>query len=463
MAEQESEEQGLSPLGRVAAIGALILAVVIVGFLMMGGGEDYTVRARFQTATQMVKGQVVQIAGKPVGTIKSVDLVANGQAELELKIDDEFAPLRRGTQVALRLPSLSSPAGRYVDLQLPDGRVTETIPDGGLIEINDTASAIDLDHLFNLFDKKTRKGLQQFFRGQGEAYQARGEDANAGWKYLNPALVASRRLFDEINYDTPLLERFLVEQSKFVTDVADRRTDLAMLVDRLATATGAIAREEDSLARAVGALPPFLRRANTTFVNLRSTLDHVDPLVEESKPVAPRLRKVLAQLRPFARDAVPTFKNLADLARRKGKDNDLYELAQSTLPLRDVAIGPVQRNGAEREGSFPATTKSLRRQTPIWGFFRPYAVDFTGWLDDFSHSGAYDANGSFSRNAFTVNAFSTVNGQLAPIPPELRAEFFQTLNGIGQTSRCPGSMERGSLWKPSPDFNCDESQGPVGP
>ncbi len=333
MEEQQSEEQGLSPIGRAAAIGALLLAVVIVGWLLMGGGEDYRVRARFQAATQIVKGNVVQIAGKPVGLVKSIDLVENGQAELELAIDDEFAPLREGTQVSLRLPSLSSAAGRYVDLQMPDGRVKETIPDGGLIEVQDTNSAIDLDHLFNLFDRKTRKGLQQFFRGQGEAYAGRGEDANAGWKYLSPSLVAARRLFDEINYDTPMLERFLVAQSKLVTDVAERRNDLAMLVDRLATATGAIAREESSLSRAVGALPTFLRRANTTFVNLRSTLDHVDPLVEESKPVAPRLRKVLAELRPFARDAVPTFKGLADLARRPGKDNDLLRAGPGNAPV----------------------------------------------------------------------------------------------------------------------------------
>jgi hypothetical protein len=174
------------------------------------------------------------------------------------------------------------------------------------------------------------------------------------------------------------------------------------------------------------------------------------------------VRKVLAELRPFARDATPTFKTLADVVRRSGKDNDLLELQRSVLPLRDVAIGPVERNGTQRRGSFPVTTESLRRQTPIWAFFRPYSVDFTGWLDDFSHSGAYDANGSFSRNAFTANAFATINGQLAPIPPELRAEVFSQLNGIGQRNRCPGAMERGSLWKPSPDFHCDETQGPVG-
>jgi hypothetical protein len=33
----------------------------------------------------------------------------------------------------------------------------------------------------------------------------------------------------------------------------------------------------------------------------------------------------------------------------------------------------------------------------------------------------------------------------------------------GQTARCPGANERGALFKPSPDFHCDETQTPVGP
>jgi phospholipid/cholesterol/gamma-HCH transport system substrate-binding protein len=412
----------------------------------------------------MVKGNVVQIAGKPVGTVSAIRLADNGQAELELSIDRRFAPLRRGTQVALRLASLSSPAGRYVDLLLPDGRVTETIPDGGLIDATQTSSATDLDHLFSIFDARTRRGLREVIRGQGAAYAGRGTDINAGWRYLNPSLIAAQRLFAEVNRDTPLLERFLVAQARLVTDVAGRRDDLAKLVDRLATATGAIAAEESSLARAVGLLPPFLRRADTTFVNLRATLDDAAPLVEESKPVAPRLRAVLEQLRPFARDAVPTVRGLAELVMHDGAGNDLIELARAVIPFRKIAVGPVQRNGAQRPGSFPAGAESLARSTKNLAFFRPYAVDFTGWLDDFSHSGAYDANGSFSRSAVSVNAPSALQGLLAQlVPADVLGQAARQVVASGQNNRCPGSIERGSLWKPTPDFNCDASQGPVGP
>jgi hypothetical protein len=39
---------------------------------------------------------------------------------------------------------------------------------------------------------------------------------------------------------------------------------------------------------------------------------------------------------------------------------------------------------------------------------------------------------------------------------------------IGRNNRCPGSIERtapdgSNPYKPSPDFNCDASQAPIGP
>jgi len=465
----ERKQQGLSWVGRLAALGALLIALGVAGWLLLGGNETYEVRARFQAATQMVKGNLVQVGGRKVGLVEDIRLTRNGEAELLLRIDDpDYAPLREGTRATIRVASLSGIVNRFVDLRIPSGTSTASIDDGGLIPQSDTTSAVDIDQLFNLFDQRTRKGLQDFIRGQARLYRGEGDLQNVGWRYLNPSLVAKTRLFNELNYDSKVLEDFLVSNSRLVTTLAERDTDLSALVDRLATTTGAIAREEDSLSRAIAELPPFMRRANSTFVNLRATLDEVDPLVEESKPVTPKLRRVLAELRPFARDATPTIRDLADLSKSPGKDDDLIDLARAVPPFRDVAIGPVQRNGKERPGSFATSTESLRRQRTPFSFFRPYLVDFTGWLDDFSHSGIYDAFGSASRVATSVNAFATVGGTLKLVPQELRDELTNAVVRTGQTNRCPGSVERpagdgSNPWKPSPDFNCDLSQLPPGP
>jgi phospholipid/cholesterol/gamma-HCH transport system substrate-binding protein len=441
---------------------------VLLFFVLIAKGPEYTVKARFQSAGQLVKGNRVQNAGRPIGTVKTIELAEDGSAEVVLRIDDEnLKPLRAGTEATIRLASLSGVANRYVDLQMPPGDVKEEIADGGLIPLEDTTTVVDIDHLFSLFDEKTRKGLRNVVRGFGASYEGKAREANEGWKYLNPSLVGARRLFEELSYDRRALESFVVDNAKLVSDIGERRDDVVKLVDRLATTLNAIAKEKGSLETAINNLPDFMRRANTTFVNLRATLDDLDPLIEESAPVTPKLRRVLAELRPFARDATPTFRDLADLTRQPGEHNDLYELSESIFGFRDVTTRPGQYNGRERPGSFATSTESLRAQTPQFAFQRPYIVDITGWFDDFSHSGIYDANGSASRVSTNVSAFSFAEGQFELVPEELRREVFNTVASRGQRNRCPGSTERpapdkSNPVKPSPDFNCDETQLPPG-
>jgi phospholipid/cholesterol/gamma-HCH transport system substrate-binding protein len=452
-----------APLARAIALVALLAAAVLIAaMLLRGSAGDYQVTARFQNAAQLVKGNNVQVAGVRAGTVQDISLAPDGQAEVTMSIDGDYAPLRRGTHATIRLASLSGVANRYVDLQMAPQRAPE-IPDGGVIEQDSTTTAVDLDQLFNTFDEGTRKDLSSLLKGLGRQHEGRGEQMNAGFLYLNPSLSASSRLFRELNRDSALLERFVVASSQLVTDLADRREDLAGLVDNLATTTTAIGNEQAALRESVERLPGFMRRANTTFLNLRAALDDLDPLVEESKPVAKKLRPFMAELRPLARDARPTLRDLSEMIRRPGAANDLIELNRLQPALRDIATREAERNGAEREGAFPASTEALRGSTPLFAHFRPYSADLVGWFDDFSHSGIYDALGAASRVGVHANAFSLVDGQLAPIPPELREEALLAAPARGQNHRCPGAADHlgddgSNPYKPTPDFNCDETQ-----
>ena len=206
-----------------------------------------------------------------------------------------------------------------------------------------------------------------------------------------------------------------------------------------------------------------MRRANTTFLNLRATLDDLEPLVDDSKPVAKKLRPFLAELRPLARDARPTFNDLSALLKQPGGGNDLIDLTNDQVPLRDIAVRDVKDNGKERDGAFPASTKAIEQATPQVAYLRPYTADLLGWFDDFSHSGTYDALGAASRVGIYASAFSLVEGQLTPVPAELRDQVFQATASTDQRNRCPGGGDHKSddgsrPWKPSADFNCDPSQ-----
>ena len=448
---------------RVVAVGAVVAAAIVVAFVLIGGKAPYRIHARFINASQLVKGNLVQIAGHPVGKVEKIELLDNGRADVTLTIDDDTAPLRQGTSVTVRQASLSGVANRYLDLHVaPDG-APEIDSDGTILE-SDTTTAVDLDQLFNTLDKPTREALQGVVQGSARQYQDSGEEYGEGLMYLNPSLSASSRFLRELNGDSGLLEKFVVQSSKFVTDVAEKREALVSLIGNLETTTGALAAEQAPLREAIGQLPDFMRRANTTFVNLRGTLDDLDPLVEDSKPVARELRPFLHQLRPLANDARPTLRDLSALIDRPGPDNDLVELTNAQVPVADVAVGPIQRNGEERLGALPGSAKALRVSAPELETARPYLPDLLGWFDDFSHSGVFDALGGISRPALHASAFILANGQLQPVPMELRDEAFGASGGArNQRNRCPGAADHPAAdgsgpYKPTEDFPCDITQ-----
>jgi phospholipid/cholesterol/gamma-HCH transport system substrate-binding protein len=438
---------------RALALALVLLAVVVVAILLFRGDGGYRVTAEFVNAGQLVKGNEVKAGGVTVGSVKAIDVTPTGRAKVTIGISDsDYEPLRQGTRVLIKQASLSGIANRYIDLQLGPASGDE-IDDGGVIGTDQTDTAVELDQIFDLFDKRTRTGLQDFFKGSAEMLHGRGKELRQGVHYLNPALSTGARLFGELTRDDALLERFLVDSGSLVNALAQRRDDLTGVVGNLNATFGALGRQQDALAESVQRLPPFMRRADTTFVNLRSALDDVDPLVDASKPAVKKLGPFLEQARLFARDGEPTIRDLSRTIAQAGPNNDLIELIKSFPPLAHVAMDEQHVNGVDRRGAFPETTDALKAAAPTIAFGRPYTPDFVGWMDDFSTTGGYDANGGFSR--------AWIN-------------FSEILYGAGpkvkQFRRCPGANELPAAdgsnvfsADQAAELDCDPNQRTVGP
>ena len=413
---------------RVAALGALVLVAVVAGFTLLGGESGHRYFMEFQSAGQLVKDDDVQVGGRRVGSIRGIELTSDNQARIEIEVQEPFAPLREGTRGVIRATSLSGVANRYIALTLaPENE--RALDEGATLTADRTTSIVDLDQLFDTLDGRTRKDLQGIIQGLATATRGRGDEMNEAAEFFNPALSSSRKLLEELTEDEGVLTEFLVNSSRTVTALAARRDDLAGVVSGTNATAGAIAAESESLGEALDVLPGTLRRANTTFVNLRATLGDLEALVDVSKPATRRLTPFLTELRPLVRTARPTIADLRRLVSRTGPDNDLVDATNSFPGLHRVA-----------EPSLKATRQSLIKSQPVLEFIRPYTPDVTGWLRDFSQGAAnYDANGHFARIQPIFNAFSLTEnpagGVLTPIPPEQRLDNLQT----GVMERCPGA------------------------
>jgi phospholipid/cholesterol/gamma-HCH transport system substrate-binding protein len=297
-------------------------------------------------------------------------------------------------------------------------------------------------------------------------------------------------LFSEIDKDTPRFTNFIVQTSGLLSTIAQRSSDLSALVRNLSTTTEALAAQRNALGLSIQRLPGFMRLANTTFVNLRHSLDVLTTLTNASKPVVlpvpgyphGRLETLLEQLRPLAQQSVPTVRALANIISRPGPNNDLIELTKLGVPLANVVCGKhgdtkgcrgtLLANGKQRLAAFPQSTIALNQSTPELATARPYAVDLTGWFEGYTHPGGSDANGGYSRIAPVFNLESAENGVLNLIPPGI-AGFLQQFLGTGapgnkpllttgQGDRCPGSMERGGVWYPESGYPCNPNEVPTG-
>jgi phospholipid/cholesterol/gamma-HCH transport system substrate-binding protein len=445
-------------VARAAAVTALALAVALAVWLLLfkgSGGTEYTLI--FQNAGQLVKDDDVQVGGRRIGSVRDIQLTDDNRAEIKITVQEPYAPLREGTTAIIRLTSLSGIANRYIALTPAPGDAKQ-LPDGATLASDSTTDVVDLDQIFNTLDKKTSGHLAGVIKGFATQYEGKGDAAGQSAKYFNPFLSSSRRLVQQVTQDEGALTRFLLNSSAAATAIAEKRNDLADLVTNTNATASAIGSENAALSQALALLPTTLRRGNTTFVNLRATLDDLDKLVAVSKPATKNLTPFLRQLRPLLAAARPTVRDLSRALFLPGPNNDLVDATRKMPRLQQVA-SPAFRNGRQ----------ALIKAQPVLEFVRPYTPELVGWFRDFGQGAAnYDANGHFARIQPIFNAFqfsdNPAGGLLTPIPPSARMTGLST----GNERRCPGAAiqrppDGSAPFTDGGTLDCNPSLVPPGP
>src|SRR3954454_19462209 len=371
---------------------------------MFGGGSGYTVTATFVNAGQLVKGNYVEVAGRPVGKVKSIELTGAGQARVKLSVGSGFDPLHEGTTAVIRASSLSGIANRYVELH-PGPNSAAKIDDGGEIDSDKTQAPVDLDQLFNTLDPKTRKGLQDIVQGSATQYFGKTAQAGAALKYFSPALSTTSHVARELLLDRQSFQRFVTQTASVVTALNERSPELTALVSNATTTAKAIGDENVALDETLALPPPTLRRANTTFVNLRATLNDLTVLVNASKPATKDLPRFFTQLRALITESRPTINDLRVLISKPGPNNDLINLTSKQPKLASIG-----------KTTFPRDIKALQKSLPVISYIRPYSPDLTGWITKFAESATpYDANGHYARIQPIFNQFQETDTPAGPV------------------------------------------------
>lgn len=417
-------------IARLAAFGALGAAIVLIVLVLFSNGSSYTLKANFQDAGGLVTGNQVFIGPATVGTVTSIGLTPDGQAQVALQIDSGDAPLHEGTVARIYENSLSGIANKYVVLE--PGTSPTPIPDGGVISSDHTYASVNLDQLFDTLGPKTREGLRGFIRGEAASIDGRAPQANTTLRYFAPALLSTSNVTHELARNEPAFDSLLVQGAQTMQTLATRTAQLTQLVSNTNATTAAIAAQSQSLEQALTLLGPTLTHSTSTFAGLRSTLDVLDPLVRKSIPASRRLTELGTGLRGLTTLSIPTVGSLNALIRNPSGGGDLITLLQSTPSLARLA-----------QAAFPRMIKEFDDSQQQVDTFREYTPDVVAALGDLGQTGGYfDANGHYSRTQPFFGAFGVNSAnQLTDQPASLR------FNNLSVThNRCPGSAVQ-----PSPD------------
>ncbi len=114
----DPKDGGTFTPARIVVLAAMIIGLAVAAVLMFRGGGSYDITAEFEDAGQLVKGNQVKVGGTAVGSVKKVDVTSDGHAIVKFSVNDDYAPLRRGTKAIVKQTSLSGIANRYIDLEL---------------------------------------------------------------------------------------------------------------------------------------------------------------------------------------------------------------------------------------------------------------------------------------------------------------------------------------------------------
>jgi phospholipid/cholesterol/gamma-HCH transport system substrate-binding protein len=417
---------GPNRLPRILAVGGLIVVVAIVAYLLFAPAGGNTYYLEFENANQLVRGNEVQVGGVPVGSIKSIQLTSNYKARITIHVNSPLAPLHEGTSAQIRVPSLGSVAGRYIDLS-PGPNNRPALPNGYTFSGSAVHGTTDIDQLFNTLNPRTRKGLQEFFQGNAEWYVGLAHEAGESAEYFAPALSSADHIFAEFSREQHTFKEFLVQGAKAMTTIAARAPQLSGFIEHADTAFAALGAKQSDLANGVKQLPVALHAGNVAFAEAPATLSALQRLAEVSKPATAELAPFFARLRPLLQEATPVVHDLSLAVSRPGPGND----------LTDIALG-YPALAQELAADTPNAIKGLENGTTFFSRLRPYTPDLVGFARSLGQSTAgYDANGHYIRATTTVPSFALGSeGSLAPT-----ANLQQGLSNLktGQLQRCPGS------------------------
>ena len=332
------QSPGFARIALMVGFALSVFAVLTYLWVSFGGvvplaAQDYRVKIAFPQAALLADEGDVRISGINVGHVKSQELMKQPPRNVAtLSIDARYAPLPADTRAILRQKTLLGET--YVELTpgTASGPIAE---DGTMLPLDHVEPTVELDEIYQTFDRPTRRAFRNWLQGSSAAIRGRAQDLNFAFANLPGFLDAGEDVLSVLRARDDALQRLVRNTGVVFAALNERQGALRDLIVNSNRLFATTARNDDALARTIEIFPTFLEESRATLARLERFAVDTRPLVRD--------------LRPVARDLGPTVRDLGDLAP------DLADLFDDVDALADVA-----------PRTMPAAARFLRGAAPLF-------------------------------------------------------------------------------------------------
>ncbi len=310
-----------SPL-RLAAMALFtmsVFALLLFLWLAFGGPiplkpEGYRVKVAFPEAATLAQEADVRLAGVNVGKVKTKELNKGGNSTIvELELEEKYAPVHTDTRAILRQKTLLGET--YVELA-PGKRSAPMLDDGGRLADSHVEPTVELDEIFNAFDKPTRDAFQEWVRELSKAIKGgRSQDLNDAFGNLEGFAVDGSTLLKELDQQEVAVRRLIKNTGVVFGAINEREGALGELVVNANNTFEATASRDAALADTFQVFPTFLDESKATLARLETFSNDTRPLVNDLKGPADDLGPTVRDLGDLAPDLAGLFRDLDPLIR----------------------------------------------------------------------------------------------------------------------------------------------------
>jgi len=463
--------------GRFSAFQAGLIALVlilIVTFLAFTKDvpftKPYELKARFENAPPILKGQAVRIAGVDVGKVSKVEAVSDGSpaVTVTMKLEDKALPIHRDARIKVR-PRIFFEGNLFFDIR-PGTPDSPELASGSTIPASQTSAPVQIDQVLGTLKTDTRKDLQKLLVGYGGALNGQplpGEDADqdpstkgeTAGKSLNDSLqysagalrggaVVNQALLGVEAHD---LSKLIGAQQKVFAALDTHEGSLKDLITNFNVTMGALASESSNLSQTIAELPRVLEAANPTLDALNRAFP---PTRAWALEMIPGVRETNATLEA----GFPWIHQTRALLRPSELQGLVKELQPAVSDFAEFTAGQVdflpvldKFNRCQLNVILPTGEARIDEGALSTGL-KNYQEFFQTMVGLSGESGNFDGNGSYTRFQ------SAGGGYKVQTPPVGR--FVEGLFGSAQVPPLGTRPARGPKAAYKPDAPCYKQTPP---